>query len=141
MTPGQEDLRFYQAHIANRGAPSWARPLMRRKHAPHVHEHLDAAINARAGLKFHNTPNSWGGVCVMLRMVRDNQARRGAGYVPLALRDPRTLTGYMLESLSKHGAGYGERAPFYRRILRRMPADVLTAGRMDRQRFLESLEE
>jgi hypothetical protein len=37
----------------------------------------------------------------------------------------------MLDCLNRRGPGYDERAPFYRRILSRMPADLVAAGLVD----------
>lgn len=133
MKPGRADLTFWQACIVTRGAPTWARRIAAPKYAPHIHEHLNAAINARAGYKAPRGM-SWSGALSLLALVRSNQSNgaRSDG--------PRTLAGYMLQSIMQRGAGYNERRPYYRRLLARLPDDVLRAGIADLQSYSNEVE-
>lgn len=130
MNPTRADLTFWQSCIVTRGAPGWARRIARPKYAPHVHEHLDAAINTRAGM-VRPKRTEWGATLSLLRMVRGNQSHAVRAREPDGSPSPRTLAGYMLQSLATRGTGYTERRPYYRRILARMPRDIVAAGISD----------
>lgn len=132
MIPSRADLTFWEACIVTRGAPGWARRIARPKYAPHVTEHLDRAINARADMPRDIGAASWAGALHLLRLVRGNQQRAGGRMrEPDGSPSPRTLAGYMLQSLATRGAGFNERRPYYRRILARLPAELVAAGIRD----------
>lgn len=129
MKPSRYDADFYAARVAEHGAPAWVATL-RPKHARSAADCLNAAINARADIKHSTAGASWHNTLALLELVRRNQSHaRARGF---RLRDPLTgepelitLAGYMLRTRDS------TRRVYFLRLLRRMPADVLEAGRRD----------
>jgi hypothetical protein len=110
MKPGIEDLRFYEARLARR--PKWARPLTAKLLPPSAA--LDRAINARAGIRHSR---QWSNTVALLALVRSNQAAKLRGLPGES--EPATLTEYMVLHTGPRHLDT-ERAPYYRRMLRRL---------------------